>query len=66
MIQEKRGRLGIDVPSLLYVVYIAMFVALLAAAGWVFGLNLVTIAFGAFAVLVILMIEFTSRLIAEV
>ncbi|MFA5897221.1 MAG: hypothetical protein WC985_10035 [Thermoplasmata archaeon] len=65
MAEEKRGRLGIDVPTLLYVVYIAFFVGLMVLAGWMFGLNLVTIAFGLFIILVILMIDYTSRIISE-
>jgi len=65
MIQEKRGRLGIDVPTLLYVGYIALFVGLMVLAGWMFGLSLVTFAFGLFIILVIVMIDYTSRIISE-
>jgi hypothetical protein len=61
----KKGRFSIDVPTLLYVGYIAMFLALMGAAGWFFGLSFVTIAFVGFTIAVIMMIEFTSRLIAE-
>lgn len=52
-----------DVPTLLYVVYISCFLALLAFGGYLFGFNLATLAFAIFAVLVIVMIGFTSRLI---
>ena len=65
MIREKRGRLGIDVPTLLYVGYIALFVGLMVLAGWMFGLSLVTFAFGLFIILVIVMIDYTSRIISE-
>ncbi len=52
-----------DVPTLLYVIYISFFLVLLALGGYLFGFNLATLAFATFAVLVILMIGFTSRLI---
>ncbi len=55
----------IDVPTLLYVVYIALFVGLFVLAGLVFGWRWITLAFLGFVVLVILMIDFTSRLIQE-
>lgn len=55
----------IDVPTLLYVVYIALFFALFALAGLVFGFKWITFAFMAFTVIVIVMIDFTSRLIQE-
>jgi len=55
----------IDVPTLLYVVYIALFMALFVAAGLMFGFHWVTFAFMAFTVIVIVMIDFTSRLIHE-
>lgn len=57
------GARAADVPTLLYVVYISIFLVLLGAGGYLFGFNLATLAFAAFAVLVILMIGFTSRLI---
>ncbi len=65
MAEEKEGQRGIDVPTLLYVVYITFFVGLMALAGWMFGLNLVTIAFGLFIILVILMIDYTSWIISD-
>ncbi len=55
----------IDVPTLLYVVYIALFVGLFVLAGLVFGWRWITLAFLGFVVLVILMIDFTSRIIQE-
>ncbi len=55
----------IDVPTLLYVVYIALFIGLFLAAGLMFGFKPVTFAFMGFVVLVILMIDFTSRVIQE-
>ncbi len=55
----------IDVPTLLYVVYIAFFIGLFIVAGLTFGFHPVTFAFLAFVVLIILMIGFTSRLIQE-
>jgi len=55
----------IDVPTLLYVVYIVLFIGLFVAAGFMFGFKPVTFAFMGFIVLVILMIEFTSRIIQE-
>lgn len=59
------SRFRIDVPTLLYVIYIAFFLVLLAAAGFMFGFNLVTFAFAGFTVIIILMIDFTSRLISD-
>ncbi len=55
----------IDVPTLLYIVYIAMLFLLFLVAGLVFGFRWITFAFMAFIVLVIAMIDFTSRLIQE-
>lgn len=55
----------IDVPTLLYVVYIVLFIGLFIAAGFLFGFQPVTFAFMGFIVLVILMIDFTSRVIQE-
>lgn len=55
----------IDVPTLLYVVYIALFIGLFFLAGLVFGFQWITLAFMGFVVLVIVMIDFTSRLIHE-
>ncbi len=60
-----RGRMRIDVPTLLYVVYIALFIGLFVFAGLVFGFRPVTFAFLGFIVLVILMIDFTARMIQE-
>jgi prepilin signal peptidase PulO-like enzyme (type II secretory pathway) len=55
----------VDVPTLLYVVYIALFMVLFVVAGVMFGFRWVTFAFMAFTVIVIVMIDFTSRLIHE-
>lgn len=55
----------IDVPTLLYVVYIAFFVGLFVLGGLVFGFHPVTFAFMGFIVLVVLMIGFTARIIQE-
>ncbi len=55
----------VDVPTLLYVVYILFFIGLLVAAGMIFGFHIETIAFLGFIVCVILMIDFTSRVIQE-
>jgi hypothetical protein len=55
----------IDVPTVLYVVYIALFIGLFIVAGYEFGFKWITLAFMGFVVLVILMIDFTSRLIQE-
>lgn len=55
----------IDVPTLLYVVYIALFIGLFVLAGAVFGFKWITFAFMGFVVLVILMIDYTSRVIQE-
>lgn len=55
----------IDVPTLLYVVYIAAFIGLFVLAGWVFGFKWITFAFMAFTVIIIVMIDYTSRLIHE-
>ncbi len=55
----------IDLPTLLYVVYIALFIGLFALAGLLFGFHPITFAFMGFIVLVILMIGFTSRVIQE-
>ncbi len=55
----------VDVPTLLYVIYIAFFIGLFVFAILTFGLHLITFAFLLFTVLVILMIDFTSRLIQE-
>lgn len=55
----------IDVPTLLYIVYIALFIGLFVLAGLVFGFRWITFAFLAFIVLVIVMIDFTSRLLRE-
>ncbi|HYM40437.1 MAG TPA: hypothetical protein VEY12_09935 [Thermoplasmata archaeon] len=55
----------VDVPTLLYVVYIALFIGLFILAGLVFGFKWITFAFMAFTVIVILMIDFTSRIIQE-
>lgn len=55
----------IDVPTLLYVVYIALFIGLFVLAGVVFGFKWITFAFMGFVVLVILMIDYTSRVIQE-
>lgn len=61
----KEHRRTVDVPTLMYVVYISFFVVLLAAAGMLFGFNQVTIAFTGFIILIILMIDFTSRIISD-
>ncbi len=55
----------IDVPTLLYVLYIVLFIGLFIAAGIMFGFQPETYAFMGFIVLVILMIGFTSRIIQE-
>lgn len=55
----------IDLPTLLYVVYIALFISLFALAGLEFGFHLVTFVFMGFIVLVIVMISYTSRIIQE-
>ncbi|HII40855.1 MAG TPA: hypothetical protein HA326_06545 [Thermoplasmata archaeon] len=55
----------VDVPTLLYVIYILLFIGLFVAAGFLFGFHPVTFAFLGFTVLVILMISFTSRIIQE-
>ncbi len=55
----------IDVPTLLYVVYIILFIGLFVAAGLMFGFLPETFAFIGFIVLVIVMIAFTSRVIQE-
>lgn len=55
----------IDVPTLLYVVYILFFLGLFVAAGMIFGFRWITFAFMAFTILIILMIDFTSRIIQE-
>jgi uncharacterized membrane protein YqjE len=55
----------IDVPTLLYVVYIALFFGLFLFAGLAFGFRWITFAFMGFTVLVIVMIDYTSRLIQE-
>ncbi len=55
----------IDVPTLLYVVYIALFFSLFILVALTLGLRWITLAFMGFTVLVIVMIEFTSRLIQE-
>ncbi len=55
----------IDMPTLLYVVYIVLFIGLFVFAGLVFGWRWITLAFLGFTVLVILMIGFTSRIIQE-
>ena len=55
----------IDVPTLLYVVYLLFFIGLFLLAGVLFGFHPVTIAFLAFIVCVILMIDLTSRVIQE-
>ncbi len=55
----------IDVPTLMYVIYIALFIALFVWAGLLFGFHPVTFAFMGFVVLVIAMISFTSRIIQE-
>lgn len=55
----------IDVPTLLYVVYILFFIGLFIFSGLVFGFHFITLAFMGFALLVIVMIDFTSRIIQE-
>jgi membrane protein implicated in regulation of membrane protease activity len=55
----------LDVPTLMYVIYIALFIGLFIWAGLLFGFHPVTFAFMGFIVLVILMINFTSRIIQE-
>ncbi len=55
----------VDVPTLLYVVYIAFFIGLFILAGLLFGFHPVTFAFLFFTILVVLMIDFTSRMIQE-
>ncbi len=65
MSEEGAGWFGIDIPTLLYVLYIALFVGLMVLAGLMFGLNLVTVAFGLFIILVIVMIDYTSKVISE-
>jgi hypothetical protein len=54
-----------DVLTLLYVIYIIMFIGLFIAAGFMFGFQPVTFAFMGFIGLVIVMIDFTSRVIQE-
>lgn len=61
----KAHRRTVDVPTLMYVLYISFFVVLLVAAGVLFGFNQVTIAFTGFIILIILMIDYTSRLISD-
>ncbi|HEY7587650.1 MAG TPA: hypothetical protein VIB49_02750 [Thermoplasmata archaeon] len=60
-----KGRFAIDVPTLLYVLYITWFIGLMAAAGFLFGFNQVTLAFAGFTVIIIVMIHFTARLISD-
>ena len=55
----------IDVPTLMYVIYILLFIGLFVLAGVLFGFHVVTFAFMTFIGLVILMIAFTSRVIRE-
>lgn len=55
----------IDVPTLLYVVYISLFIGLFLVVGLIFGFHLVTVAFMVFVVFVILAIDLTSRQIRE-
>lgn len=55
----------IDVPTLLYVIYILFFIGLSILSGLVFGFHVITFAFMGFAILVIVMIDFTSRIIQE-
>jgi len=55
----------IDVPTLLYVVYILLFLGLFVAAGMIFGFRWITLAFMAFTVIIIVMIGFTSQIIRE-
>jgi len=50
--------------TLLYVVYIAFFLGLLALAGMMFGFTAVTVGMAAFTIIIIFMIEYFSRLIA--
>ncbi len=65
MAEATEGGFHMDVPTILYVGYIALFVGLMVLAGLMFGLNVVTIAFGLFIILVILMIDYTSKIISE-
>ena len=55
----------IDVPTLLYVVYILFFIGLFVFAGILFGFHFELIAFLVFIVLVIGMIALMSRAIRE-
>ena len=55
----------VDVPTLLYVVYILFFIGLFILAGLLFGFHPVTFAFMTFIVLIILMISLMSRVIRE-
>ncbi len=55
----------VDVPTLLYVIYILFFIGLFFLAGFLFGFRLETLAFMTFIVLVVLMIAYTSRVIQE-
>lgn len=55
----------VDVPTLMYVIYILLFIGLFFLAGFLFGFRFETYAFMTFIVLVILMIAYTSRVIQE-
>jgi len=55
----------IDVPTLLYVVYILFFIGLFVLSGFLFGFHLITFAFMVFIGIIIVMIDFTSRIIQE-
>ncbi len=55
----------IDVPTLLYVIYILFFIGLFVLSGLVFGFHFITFAFMLFIGIVIVMIDFTSRIIQE-
>ena len=55
----------VDVPTLMFVIFILLFIGLFVLAGGVFGFHLVTFAFLTFIGFVILMIAYTSRVIQE-
>jgi tryptophan-rich sensory protein len=61
MASADRGR----ITTLLYVVYIALFLSLFAWSFLTFGLRLITVAFLVFVLLIILGIDFTSRIIYQ-
>ena len=61
MAETSRGR----ITTLLYVVYIALFLTLFGWSFLTFGFRLITLAFLVFILLIILAIDFTSGIIYE-